>query len=153
MPVEGEGQFPHKYKSASDVYLCRCLDWRSRIGLQFCLQKLPRNHRLLLNTFIHTVPRHSDVEVIGFLWRRQLLALLSSIMYRRMGNEEVSEKPEKEKAEKTSWENKITWMKTEERRGSQTLGLGNSILLFWMKKRSYGSCSGPLLLLLFSGNE
>lgn len=110
--VEGEGQFAHKYKFVPDVYLCGSLDWRSRIGLEFCLQKLPRNHRLLLITFIHAVPRHSDGEVRGFLWRRQVLALSSSIRYRRMGHEGVGEKPEKGKAERTSWENKIPWMKT-----------------------------------------
>lgn len=49
--------FPHKYKFASDVYLCRWFDCRSRIGLPFCLQKLPGNHLLLLNTFIHTAPK------------------------------------------------------------------------------------------------
>lgn len=32
----------HKYKFSGDVYLCRWFDCRSRIGLQFCLQELPK---------------------------------------------------------------------------------------------------------------
>lgn len=47
---------PHKYEFASDVYLCRRFDWRSRIGLQFCLLELPGTH-LLLNVFVHTAPK------------------------------------------------------------------------------------------------
>lgn len=55
--LKAKDNLPHKYKFASDVYLCRWFDCRSRIGLQFCLQELPGNHLLLLNTFIHTAPK------------------------------------------------------------------------------------------------
>lgn len=54
--LRAKDNFPHKYKFAADVYLCRWLDCRSRIGLQFRLQELPGNHLPLLNTFIHTAP-------------------------------------------------------------------------------------------------
>lgn len=55
--LRAKDNLPHKYKFASDVYLCRWFACRSRIGLQFCLQELPGTHPLLLNTFIHTAPK------------------------------------------------------------------------------------------------
>lgn len=55
--LRAKDNFSHKYKFACDVYFCRWFDYRSRIGLQFCLQELPGNHLLLLNTFIRTAPK------------------------------------------------------------------------------------------------
>lgn len=55
--LRAKDNFPHKYKFASDVHLCRWFDCKSRIGLQFCLQELPWNHLLPLNVFIHTAPK------------------------------------------------------------------------------------------------
>lgn len=92
--------------------------------------------------------RHSAVDVIGFLWRRQVLELSNFIMYQRMGNEGASDKPEKEKVEKATQENeKPHEWKPEEKRGSQTLDHGKSVLSVLDGKRT--TAVAPVLFFVF----